>query len=468
MVSTAETFHTLLPIVEQRLSAYLKSAEAREGRVIQLKSPEVLDEELGIGDWIARGGMDAKALDSWLKQYLEATTKLHHPGYIGHQVAVPMVGSSLADCINGFTNNGMAVHEMGPPAVAVELAVLRWMCAHVGYGKAGGGVLTHGGSLANLTALLAARAVIAPDAWEQGVPQDLVLVTADTAHYSIARSAGILGLGSSSIRTTPTKPDGTIDISALNATLEACAAEGKRVMAVVASACNTATGCIDDLQAMGEICANRALWFHVDGAHGASALLSEKHRGALRGIEMADSVVWDAHKMLHTSALCAAVLLKRETDFAKAFHQDVSYLGNPGFAKGPDLFRRAVECTKVPIGLKLFLNLAIHGEVAMTKRIDDLYARAKQAAALFREHAQIDVPLEPQTNILLFRVGDSSISQRELRSRLMERGNFYITAADHCGVDYLRLTVMNPATSVEDLQRLMDELVELADGMASS
>lgn len=461
MSSTSETFRTLLPIVEQRLLDYLQKAEAREGRVVHLQSPEALDAKLEISDWIQCGGMDANALDTWLKQYLEATTRLHHPGYIGHQVAVPMVGASLADCINGFTNNGMAVHEMGPPAVALELAVLRWMCAHVGYGKGSGGVLTHGGSLANLTALLAARAAIVPDAWENGVPNDLVLVAADTAHYSIERSAGILGLGSTSFRPTPTLDDGTIDISALSATLDACTSEGKRVMAVVANACNTATGCIDDLHAMGEICEAHGVWFHVDGAHGASALLSKKHRGALRGIEMADSVIWDAHKMLHTSALCAAVLLKRETDFAKAFHQDVSYLGNPGFNKGPDLFHRAVECTKVPLGLKVFLNLAIHGEAAMTERIDALYARTKEAAALFGEHPQFQVPVEPQTNIVLFRVGDSGTVQRELRSRLMEQGDFYITAADHGGVDYLRLTVMNPATSLDDLRRLMDELLGL-------
>lgn len=468
MNSASETFRTLLPVVEQRLLDYLQKSEAREGKVVQLESPKTLDCRLGISAWIQRGGMHADALDGWLEQYLEATTRLHHPGYIGHQVSVPMVGAALADCINGFTNNGMAVHEMGPPAVALELAVLRWMCAHVGYGETSGGVLTHGGSLANLTALLAARAAIAPDAWENGVPHDLVLVAADTAHYSIERCTGILGLGSSSFRPTPTLADGTIDISVLNATLDACTTEGKRVMAVVANACNTATGCIDDLQAMGEICAARGIWFHVDGAHGASALLSKKHRGALRGIEMADSVIWDTHKMLHTSALCAAVLLKRETDFAKAFHQDVSYLGNPGFNKGPDLFHRTVECTKVPLGLKLFLNLAIHGEAAMTERIDALYQLAKHAAALFAEHSKFQVPFEPQTNIVLFRVGESTTDQRELRNRLMEQGNFYITAADHGGVNYLRLTVMNPATSMDDICQLRDELLAITDGLPSS
>jgi len=461
LASPTQTYRALLPIVEQRLFDYLEQAEARKGKVIQLKSPAELSDQLQIPQWIQSGGMDAEALNTWLQQYLEATTRLHHPGYIGHQVAVPMAGSSLADCINGVTNNGMAVHEMGPPAVALELDVLRWMCDHIGYGADSGGVLTHGGSLANLTALLAARAAIAPDAWELGVPQDLVLVAADTAHYSISRSAGILGLGSASVRPTPTHANGTIESKALAHTLDTCIAQGKRVMAVVASACNTATGCIDDLQTIGSMCSERQIWFHVDGAHGASALLSNKHRGALAGIDMADSVIWDAHKMLHTSALCAAVLLKRESDFAKAFHQDVSYLGNPGFQKGPDLFHRAVECTKVPLGLKLFLNLAIHGEAAMTERLDALYARTKEAAALFREHPQFQVPFEPQTNILLFRVGAAETVQRELRSRLMEAGNFYITAADHGGVDYLRLTVMNPATSIDDLHRLMDELLAI-------
>ncbi|MHC4380729.1 MAG: pyridoxal phosphate-dependent decarboxylase family protein, partial [Planctomycetota bacterium] len=423
------SFHELLPVVQSHLQSYLERAEARGGRVITLESPEALARELEVERWIAEGGMDAQDLDGFLQRYLDGSTCLHHPGYIGHQVAAPMTAASMADLINGVTNNGMAVHEMGPPAVALELAIVDWMCGHVGFPEGCGGVLTHGGSLANLTALLAARAAIAPKAWQEGVPSDLVLVASEAAHYSIARSAAILGIGADAVRTVPVLADGTMDAGALPEVLDGITAAGKRVMAVVANACNTATGNLDDLAAIGTILQDRGIWFHVDAAHGASALLSIRHREALRGIELASSVIWDAHKMLHTSALCAAVLVRREEDLAAAFHQDPSYLGNPGFAKGPDLFHRAIECTKVPLGLKVFLNLAIHGEKGIVERLDHLYAMAHQAADLFRDDWGFEVPLAPQTNILLFRVGDAEQDQRALRSRLMEEGDFYITAA---------------------------------------
>lgn len=462
MESSPQAFQALLRITEQRLTAYQESAAKRERRVITLRGPEDLAAAMDLPRWIAEGGMDEKAFDAFLEQYLDLTTCLHHPGYIGHQVAPPMSGASIADAVNGVTNNGMAVHEMGPPAVALELEVLRWMCGHIGLPEGCGGVLTHGGSLANLTALLAARAAVAPDAWMEGVPQNLVLVAPDTSHYSVARSAGILGLGAKAVRPVATEIDGTMIPTALEEVLDACTAKGEQVMAVVANASNTTTGALDDLESLGRICNDRKVWFHVDGAHGASALLSAKHRGALQGIERADSVIWDAHKMLHTSALCAAVLVRRECDLAAAFHQDASYLGNADRNKGPDLFHRAFECTKVPLGLKVFLNLALHGEQSMADRIDHVYAQAKVAAQVFRE-AGFEVPFEPQTNILLFRVGGEDLEQAALREQLMEDGNFYITAAKHRGRDYLRLTVIQPSTTTRDFISLTRQLLLAAN-----
>ena len=132
---------------------------------------------------------------------------MHHPAYLGHQVAVPHYAGALAALIDGFTNNPMAIYEMGPGAASIEYYIVNWLLEKAGWKPApldmqdareqdfGGGVLTHGGSLANLTALVAARSRIAPDVWQDGNPGDLALLAPAESHYSIARAAGILGIG---------------------------------------------------------------------------------------------------------------------------------------------------------------------------------------------------------------------------------------------------------------------------------
>src|SRR5262249_55711828 len=168
------------------LSLFIEHSRAGEGRVLRQTPLPELVRELELDRWIRRGGMDGAAFGRFLERYLADCTRLNHPNYMGHQVAVPMFPSALADLVHGTLNNGMAVYEMGAAAVAVETAVVDWMLAQVGWrpaaapfgaaGGAAGGVLTHGGSLANLTALLAARAAAAPDAWKEGVPRDLAVL----------------------------------------------------------------------------------------------------------------------------------------------------------------------------------------------------------------------------------------------------------------------------------------------------
>ncbi|MFT5284543.1 MAG: L-2,4-diaminobutyrate decarboxylase [Planctomycetota bacterium] len=465
-MNSADQFSSLLAVVESCLSDFLERSENREGPAISTDSPKELAELMELERWTRDGGMDEQALDVFMRRYLSKVTNLHHPRTIAHQVAKPMMPAVMADLVNGVTNNGMATYEMGPPAVALELHVIRWMCDHIGYGSESGGVLTHGGSLANLTALLAARARIAPDAWEAGVPKDLVILAPESSHYSVARAAGILGLGTQAVWKFSCHPDGRIDIAKLDELKALVTSENRRVMAVCANACSTATGYYDDLAAIGAWCNEHNYWLHVDGAHGASAILSETHRSLLAGIHLADSVVWDAHKMLQTSALCAAVLVKDDRVLPAAFAQNASYLGNPGFGAGVDLYDRAVECTKTPLGLKVFLNLAIEGETALAARLDLLYENTKRFAAFLREQEAIEVPFEPQSNILCFRVGPRDLVQAKLRQELIDSGDFYITAATFDGCDWLRLTVMNPLTSMSDIEALVERLnsiVQLAN-----
>jgi L-2,4-diaminobutyrate decarboxylase len=229
---------------------------------------------------------------------------------------------------------------------------------------------------------------------------------------------------------------------------------GKRVMALVGAACATGTGLYDDLRAVGEWCRERGVWFHVDGAHGASALLSEEHAHRLDGIELADSVIWDAHKMLRTSALAAAVLVRREEDLDAAFKQEASYLfyGDQGF----DLIGRTVECTKAELGLKIFLNLAWRGERGLGDYVSRQYATAHRFWELAGRRPGFGLPYEPESNIVCFTYGEGD--QAELRESMMRDGDFYLTSAELHGVRHLRVAVMAPATDDATLERLLDRI----------
>jgi L-2,4-diaminobutyrate decarboxylase len=436
-------------ITVEELAAYVDDSQRALAPVIRRRPPAELAARLGLRHYIREGGMTPDAYRDFLRDFLAEGTRLHHPAYLAHQVAAPDFPAALGDFIHGVSNNVMAVYEMGAAAATVEFAVIRWMLEKVGFPE-GGGVLTHGGSLANLTGLLAARAAAAPAAWRDGVQENLVVLASPATHYSITRAAGIMGLGARNVVPLAADRLGRVDVSRLPEALS----PGQQPIALVASACTTGTGLYDDLRAIGEFCNARGIWFHVDGAHGASALLSAEHRHLLDGIELADSVIWDAHKMLQTSGVAAAVLTRRHDALEAAFQQEASYLfyGEQGF----DLVRRTVEGTKAELGLKVFLNLAWRGEQGLGDYVGRQYATAHRFWELASRRPGFECPCEPESNIVCFRYGTGD--QGAIRERLMDSGEFYLTSTEIDGERYLRVTVMAPATDEQTLTSLLDRI----------
>src|SRR3954470_18854888 len=388
-----------------QLPRYVEASRRGEGPAIANPPLGDVMADLDLRRRLRQGGLDAESFGPFLADYLARTTRLHHPGALAHQVAVPDVPSALADLVHGVINNPMAIYEMGAAAATIEVAILEWMVEKVGWASGVGGVLTHGGSLAGLTAMLAARARSAPNAWSEGVGTDLALLVPPSAHYSIERAAAILGLGEDAVVELETDALERIRPERLDAALKRAHAAGRRPMALVAAACATSTGLHDDLVAIGEFCRRRGVWLHVDAAHGASALLSEPHRGLLAGVEHADSAVWDAHKMLRTSSLSAAVLVRRAQDIDGAFHQDASYLFYETEREGVDAMARAVECTKGALGVKLFMNLAWRGERGLGDYVASMYDRPRGFHAQIAARPGFECPYEPESNILCFRYG---------------------------------------------------------------
>jgi len=464
------TFLSDLELVAAALDRQITSARAGDLPVLEQRPMAAIIEDLQLERYAHEGGLEGNALQEFMDRYLHVIINLHQPGYLGHQVAVPHPAGALGALIDGLTNNPMAIYEMGPGAAAIEYFVLNWLLQKVGWtpsplgsgrhsdGDHGGGVLTHGGSLANLTALIAARSALCPDAWRQGTRDELALMAPGNNHYSIERAVGILGLGTSNIYHVPTDARGAMDPDALPDALARIRRDGKTPLALVANACSTAVGIYDRLRPIGEYCREEGIWLHVDGAHGAAALLSPAYRHLLDGLELASSLTWDAHKMMRTPSVCAALLVRDHRAIDNAFSQDASYLIHDKEQPGFDFLHRAVECTKSGMGLKFYLVLAALGEAGLARYVERQYELAAQAYEYLKGLGWVEIPVEPQANILCFRVAGSDVHQLELRKRILAKGDFYITSTLFEGRRYLRLVFMNPDTTLDDVERLMGQI----------
>ena len=240
---------------------------------------------------------------------------------------------------------------------------------------------------------------------------------------------------------------------------------------MVATAGSTTTGRFDDLQAVGAICAKRSIWLHVDGCHGASALLSPRHRHRLRGLDFATSLSWDPHKMMLLPLSASVVLVREERLLEAAFAQRAPYLfhgGTPG--RVVDQGVRSFQCSRRADAFKLWMALQRYGTKVFGLLYDHLCATAAAIAEGIRRRADFELLNEPESNIICFRyAGDGPRSEAEidalnsrLRQELNNSGVGWITAARLEGRPVLRMTVMNPRTRPEDGEAVLSEIARLA------
>lgn len=388
---------------------------------------------------------------------------LHHPMYLGHQVSAPLPAAVWMESVTAALNQSVAVWEMSPTATMVERQLVRWMCDLAGLGAASGGTLTSGGTEATFTALLAARAALFPDAWEQGHDgRQPVILCGEHAHYAVTRAAGELGIGTRRALGIASR-DFRMDPADLSSRLRGLRDAGEQVLAVVATAGSTATGSFDDLDAIADLCDEHGVWLHVDGAHGASALLSPAHRAKVRGIERARSIAWDPHKMMLLPLSAGMLLMRDSAELARAFAQRAPYLFHDG---GPDLGLSSFQCSRRADALKFWVALQRYGSVGIGELYERLCGVTHALYELLRDRSDFQTVHEPEGNILCFRyVGDGTADDaaldainRDLRERYNRSGKGWITGTALVGRRVLRVTVMNPRTTIAHARRLVEGL----------
>lgn len=466
-------FRSLARTIAETLADHVDRALDGAGPVLPAHDPDAL--AAAWADPFPATGEGPAAITELVDAVLTHSNRLHHPGYVGHQVAVPIPAAALVEASNALLNNGMAVYEMGQLQTVMERRVVEWMAGRLGWdadsktGPAPDGVLTHGGSAGNLTALLAMRqAAAGHDVWTDGHREPLSILVSEEAHYCIDRAVRIMGWGARGAIPVRTDDRRRLDRAGLDAALSAARADGRRVIGVVASSCSTAIGSFDPIDIVADFCEEHGLRLHVDGAHGATWALSRRHRGRVAGIERADSVVWDLHKMMGLPTLSTAVLFRDGRQSSEAFAQEASYLFD-GDGDGPpwwDIGHRTLECSKRSMSVTAYVMLRALGTDYFSEHVDRLADRTIEFAAMIRETADFEAAHDPDANILCFRHRPGGLAkgealdehQRRLRRTVVESGAFYLVQTGLDGETWLRVTIMNPATTREDLARLLDAL----------
>ncbi|NET50798.1 MAG: aminotransferase class V-fold PLP-dependent enzyme [Merismopedia sp. SIO2A8] len=398
--------------------------------------------------------------------------QVHSPGYMGRQFSgvIPLAG--VIDLISSIVNQPSSFYESAQLPNVAERIMADELNRFIGWERERFAmVTTSGGTLANFTALLAARNDKLPRIWSEGISalegKFRPAIAVGDAHYGVCRAAGILGIGEEQIVRLPVNRKKQICIEKVESTLDAAKERGLEVFCMVASVGTTSVGAFDPIDELGEIAAQRNIWLHVDGAHGGSLLVSDKLRHKLKGIEKADSFVWDAHKMMFVPPACTLLFYKNKEKSRGAFHQEASYV----FEKEPDIYtqfdsgKKNFECTKRPLIMNLWVLWALYGKALFANKIEYLCQLTEQAYQILKDEPDFETLHQPEANILCFRYLPSNLPEKmfsyfqvAIRKRIREEGKFFISKVDIDGIGSLRVVFMNHQIDATHFRMLLSEI----------
>jgi L-2,4-diaminobutyrate decarboxylase len=475
--ATTTDYHRSVTQAVERVAATLAATD----RPFSGIAPEALAPDVDAIDLERPLGDTAAALAELETVYLRDAVYFHHPRYLAHlncPVAIPAVA---AEAVIAAVNSSLDTWDQSAGATLIERRLIDWTAARIGLGPSADGVFTSGGTQSNLQALLLAREeAAARTAGTGAVPATRMrILTSECGHFSVRKSAMLLGLPADAVVTVPTDQERRMQPAALERELERCVREGTVPVAVVATAGTTDFGSIDPLPQIAALCARHRTWLHVDAAYGCGLLVSPTRRHLLAGIEQADSVTVDYHKSFFQPVSSSAVLVRDRTALRHAtFHSD--YL-NPRRAAAeniPNQVDKSLQTTRRFDALKLWTTLRVMGADGVGALFDEVVDLADRAWQLLAADPRFEVVTRPALSTLTFRwvprrtpedpaapaISPAAIDSANLHARkaLFASGEAVVAGTTVAGRHHLKLTLLNPRTTTDDIAAVLDLIAEHA------
>lgn len=399
------------------------------------------------------------------------------PSCLAHLHCPPMTAALAAEVMISGSNQSMDSWDQSASATLLEQKMVDWLCGRFGYGQRADGVFTSGGTQSNFMGLLLARDRYLQHRfnWQSqrdGLPPEarkLRILCSKQAHFTVRQSAFLLGLGDQAVISVETDERHRMCVKDLDARLQELRDQGLQPFALVATAGTTDFGSIDPLEELAERAMKHQMWYHVDAAYGGALVLSQQHRGKIRGIHLADSLTVDFHKLFYQPISCGAFLLKNRNDFDYIkLHADYLNPEDDEETGIPNLVTKSVQTTRRFDALKLFMSFQATGRKLFGEMIDYTIDLAAQTAQRIKEDPAFELVNEPEMNALVFRY----VPQREersnrvnelIRSILLQEGRAVLARTRVNGRVCLKFTLLNPRTSIQDIQDILSRVKKLGE-----
>jgi aromatic-L-amino-acid decarboxylase len=457
------------------ITEYAGSLDAR--KVASTATPQDL-EKLFDEPLPEQGTATEEILAKFRNDVLEHAMQVPSPRYYGQFNPTPLPIGVWADALASALNQNAGAWRNGPTSAMIEARVLRWLCELIGYGPQSFGVLASGGTEANLIALKCARDRALPSGINAGLRSasgDLTIYASEQCHFSIERSVDILGLGRNSLRKIATDERFHIRPDALQKQIEADRNAGLIPCCVIGIAGATSTGVIDPLAELAAVAQANNCWYHVDAAYGGTLAFSEKHRGKLRGIELADSVTFDPHKWMFVPFACGAILVRDGGRVLRdSFDITPEYLNEDrgGADVEFDFFRYGQMGTRRFSSLKLWMALKFMGRTGYAAVVERQIELTEYLARRIDELTDFKRVGEVETAVCCFRFSPAGLAnvaaveqdrwQQRLQQEIERSGEAWITTTVLNGRRVLRVNINSFLTE----RRHVDDLIELLQRMS--
>ncbi|WP_432141793.1 pyridoxal phosphate-dependent decarboxylase family protein [Streptomyces sp. bgisy084] len=474
--ATARRYHSAVTESVTRISAKIAgTAQPFTGITVDGLTPTVSGVDLDSPLHDA-----AAALDELEEVYLRDAVYFHHPRYLAHLNCPVVIPALVGEAVLSAVNSSLDTWDQSAGGTLIERRLIDWTAERIGLGEAADGIFTSGGSQSNLQAMLLARdEACRRELSREGSPSGarltdvlprLRILTSECSHFSIRKSATLLGMGAEAVIAVPSDDSKRMRTDALAAELARCQSDGLIPMAVVATAGTTDFGSIDPLPEIAGLCAGYGAWMHVDAAYGCGLLVSRR-RALLTGIERADSVTVDYHKSFFQPVSSSAILVRdRATLRHVTYHADYLNPRRMVEQRIPNQVDKSIQTTRRFDALKLWLTLRIMGAQAVGELFDEVIDRAADAWKLLHDDPRFEVVVEPRLSTLVFRYVPSTDQDPELSDRvnlhareaLFASGAAIVAGTVVDGRHYLKFTLLNPETTLEDIATVLDLIAEHA------